>query len=135
MKLRRIAPCHRGDGDLEREIQMPNTSSSTMNHQHRKSYGVVIEPIPIMYTHGVPPRREQGWHFMVSATFAAKNEPVEGKCSPNVRVLRNALGNIGDFSALQKVGQQWGGAAPNEQVGRVPSLRRRVLENGTHRRG
>jgi len=42
-------------------------------------------------------------------------------------------GTAGDFSALQNVGQKWG-AAPNEQVGRVSSLRRRMPKNGTRRR-
>jgi hypothetical protein len=45
-------------GSREREIS--NTQHEQFNnpqadHQHRQSYGIVIEPIPTMYTHGVAP--------------------------------------------------------------------------------
>ena len=32
------------------------------NHQHRERHGIVIEPIPVVSTHGGSPHIAQGWH-------------------------------------------------------------------------
>jgi hypothetical protein len=38
--------------------QCEQLNNSDPNQEHRKGYGIVIEPVPTMYVHDVPPRRE-----------------------------------------------------------------------------